>query len=530
MYDKSRLNQSAFIFANAIRNAPEEMRAYLRDLFASTFTGAAENFDTLAESESGETIKSSKKQSYRGTKSSAENIGLDTALQMEKDGADSEEIRQATGWFRGYDGQWRIEIDDSSATYDKPITVSDVQQLREIIKAHNGERVSINDFTSADIQKAQKWAYKFYKELGTKSPFFRAWFGDWRASDTAKLELPLINATSAFEAGKEQNADTGKTISWGNTVKAETFNHAVKEKISVSALKNIREIVKNAILLDTVVSDNTSKSKMPNTAFMHSFYTIYDGELLKMYVEEALSTKGNDIFNRAYELKDIKKVADIPNGVHAENSGLTDETSAMSSISDLYSLVKAYDKDFHAGKEVSPYLLNEDGTPKVWYHQTENDFTVFNVGREGAGTRDNETPFGIFLKSSDRDIGLRGKKQMSLYAEVRAPFVVKNRYELVQKLTSMSVKYAELSAKSKAIDKEYSEKEKAAAQDFKDYVIKNSQSENRKSRQEMYKDPEFQRVLDAEDKVVEEWTEKAAKLSKAVKSSHIEAQSHLRKI
>ncbi len=39
-------------------------------------------------------------------------------------------------------------------------------------------RKSINDFTQEDIEKSQKWAYKFYQQLGTKSPFFRRWFGD----------------------------------------------------------------------------------------------------------------------------------------------------------------------------------------------------------------------------------------------------------------------------------------------------------------------------------------------------------------
>ena len=54
--------------------------------------------------------------------------------------------------------------------YDKPITLQDIETLRSI------GRKSINAFTSEDIEKAQKWAYKFYKEqkLGTKSPFFRA--------------------------------------------------------------------------------------------------------------------------------------------------------------------------------------------------------------------------------------------------------------------------------------------------------------------------------------------------------------------
>ena len=55
-------------------------------------------------------------------------------------------------------------------------------------------------------------------------------------------------------------------------------------------------------------------------------------------------------------------------------------------------------------------VVNADGTPKVVYHQTGGLFTVFDTRREGAGSRDEGTPFGIFLKSSDRDIGLSGKR------------------------------------------------------------------------------------------------------------------------
>ena len=43
----------------------------------------------------------------------ADRMKLSTAEQMLKDGADSETIRKETGWFKGYDGKWRFEIDDS---------------------------------------------------------------------------------------------------------------------------------------------------------------------------------------------------------------------------------------------------------------------------------------------------------------------------------------------------------------------------------------------------------------------------------
>lgn len=50
--------------------------------------------------------------------------------------------------------------------------------------------------------------------------------------------------------------------------------------------------------------------------------------------------------------------ADIPNGV-LQKMGLTDETSAIISIADLYSLVKTYDIDFHPGKDVDFRMEND---------------------------------------------------------------------------------------------------------------------------------------------------------------------------
>ena len=52
---------------------------------------------------------------------------------------------------------------------------------------------------------------------------------------------------------------------------------------------------------------------------------------------------------------------------------------SINSISDLFKLVKTYDKEFHP-KEVNSALLNEDGTPKVVYHGTDAEFTAFEDG------------------------------------------------------------------------------------------------------------------------------------------------------
>ena len=89
---------------------------------------------------------------------------------------------------------------------------------------------------------------------------------------------------------------------------------------------------------------------------------------------------------RFHNLKYIEKVASVADGVLSENGGLTEATHATTySVSDLYALVKRYDKDFKP-KAVNPAMLNEDGAPKVWYHSTSADFTTFKKGSGELGT------------------------------------------------------------------------------------------------------------------------------------------------
>lgn len=50
---------------------------------------------------------------------SADSAALRRAEALEKSGTDNETIRQETGWYRGMDGQWRFEIDDSGAAFSR---------------------------------------------------------------------------------------------------------------------------------------------------------------------------------------------------------------------------------------------------------------------------------------------------------------------------------------------------------------------------------------------------------------------------
>lgn len=169
--------------------------------------------------------------------------------------------------------------------------------------------------------------------------------------------------------------------------------------------------------------------------------------------------------------------------------------------------------DWQNKPETASKVVNADGTPKVVYHQTGNDFTIFDVRKNGAGTHDNETPFGIFLKSSIRDIGLNGKKQMALYANIRNPLYAQDRADLTRQLRELSPEYDAIRQEHAALDKEYKQKFEDAKRNFINFLTEWKKNHPGESSRSLYGTPEFERVFDAEDHVVEEWTSKADALS-----------------
>lgn len=306
------------------------------------------------------------------------------------------------------------KVSNSLEDYKKPITEQDVEVLRSI------GRKSVNEFTGADLQKAGKWAYKFYQELGTKSPFFRAWFGDWRANDTSTVKAAQIQTLDISNAIMERGTftvdDTGWTVYAGTVLQGETKHYARGERISEKALSSIKEILSNAILLDTEVSSKSSNKKSKWTAFMHKLYTpiTYDGRnyIAKIAIEEFYNEGTQRIQRRAYQLQSIK--IEPVGGSYVENSTTTprSDTGSIRNVSDLYALVKQYDKDFTAAHEVHPALLNADGTPKKWYHSTNADFTTFKQGSGVLGD-------GIYF--SDYAQRLYGKNTKEVYLNVENP-------------------------------------------------------------------------------------------------------------
>lgn len=157
------------------------------------------------------------KYSFAGEKSkTADLTKLETAKRMLADGVEPEPVRKETGWFRGADGKWRYEIDNSNVKLRYEATLYDyVTELREKNRAWNkltsrelsdkqiGDLANYMRGAEADLHDDALYA-KLSEELGND---FDKWALTLETVKEAKKGMPdyitlgdLLDAPELFEA------------------------------------------------------------------------------------------------------------------------------------------------------------------------------------------------------------------------------------------------------------------------------------------------------------------------------------------
>lgn len=90
----------------------------------------------------------------------------------------------------------------------------------------------------------------------------------------------------------------------------------------------------------------------------------------------------NDNIHRAYKLLNIENWQTGVGSSQNNSVSLITQSADVKTISDLFNVVKSKDESFNP-KPVNNEFINEDGTPKVFYHgTTNNEFTAFDFERK----------------------------------------------------------------------------------------------------------------------------------------------------
>lgn len=130
-------------------------------------------------------------------------------------------------------------------------------------------------------------------------------------------------------------------------------------------LKNVTESVQFKRWFGNWMENPQKASKIVNA----------DGspEILKLYVEEMYNPNESKTSKRAYKLNYIEQqqpsVGGSSNNVTLASSQAT--AANVHTVSDLFALVKRCDKKF--SPKAASQIVNEDGSPKIMYHQSKAD-------------------------------------------------------------------------------------------------------------------------------------------------------------
>ena len=151
--------------AKSSEMTPDEYLESLRDQLARGEISEDEFSDLFDEYYNGGTER---QYSFAGQKASTANLEhLKNAQEMETLGADMESIRKATGWFKGRDGKWRFEIDDSKAEFrrDGDARLMQEEGYQRMQELTDKWIASINDgteFTEAEQTEMEQLGEKYY--------------------------------------------------------------------------------------------------------------------------------------------------------------------------------------------------------------------------------------------------------------------------------------------------------------------------------------------------------------------------------
>lgn len=143
LYDINKINEVGY--GDVLSNAKGKRSSHINPNFVTNSISQSENNVNTKNDESSNDIK----YSMGGLKAeTADKSALEKAMELEKDGTDSEKIRKETGWFKGYDGKWRFEIDNSELEFKTDIEknrAAAIELAKMKVKSAELEEKIVND-------------------------------------------------------------------------------------------------------------------------------------------------------------------------------------------------------------------------------------------------------------------------------------------------------------------------------------------------------------------------------------------------
>lgn len=492
------------------------------------------------------TEKTEKRFSFAGERArTADREKLDMAKKMEEEGKTRREIYDKTGWFRGADDKWRFEIDDSQMQYRYAGVpgISAYLQNTELFEAYPELRNVTIKFEK--LEDGIKGIYNEKENEITLDESLKEEPGTVLLHEIQhaiqKIEGHANGANREYwerriEKGFDARTADEKAKEWNLTKQMEKLKRKNPEFYQeMQELDSMVPTVPRGKIdwetLEEIEPDPIEwqlyDKRREQLEEKYGVEMVWDYTDLKYELDQSRKESGRTAFDLYYATAGEIEARDTEKRVHFTKE---DRKKWFPNIGDEDTVfaegVRFSIKEDTEGRELSEgqqkffaesKAVDSKGRLLTLYHQTGNDFTIFEPRRKGAGSSDSETPFGIFMKTSPDDIGLKGKKQMELYANIKNPLEVTDRGDLKEKLKKLSSKYVAVTEEEEKTNNEYKQKFEEAKQNLEDYMSEWRKEHPEASRRDIFEDVEYMKRREMESKALSEWENANAEVENKAK-------------
>ena len=313
---------------------------------------------------------------------------------------------------------------------------ADAQRITQEVTGSGVSMSMSEDSLLAPNGKPSNLAPEQYRQVRT--PEFKRWFGDWekvarfKAAYERIMTMPPVTTLTGQEFQKDGIPLTEKvTKLWkerfnGVAISPELGEvrldlEGVKSSIGhgIGSLKSaafacVEDVIRNGVVFDRQAN---WKGRGYDTAVIAAPVTIKDVEYIcEVVVEQRSNRQG--FYLHEVEIK--KKLEDV---FKTSTEGGTPQASR--------SILALRAEDVKREEENTSKVVDENGEPRVVYHGTYGDFTVFDKAMIGSAT-----DYGLWGKGfyfTNMENTPYGNKKMVLFLNIKNPFIF-NDYKSAEEI------------------------------------------------------------------------------------------------
>ena len=322
--------------------------------------------------------------------------------------------------FNKRKGDPRFQIVDNSQTEEERQIIETAKESGTYMKAPNGKPTRLTE---------KQWA-----QVRTKA--FKSWFGDWeKAARIEKLRKsePVEITGNEYKGKYELNrdsakawikdnlrgeytiADTGEKIAIGRKGINKVTSHSMGNEAHLKSLIAVPKMLEQSVFITEEKADKLNAQYPTYRYYVVGLNIAGVDYTAKLTI--GVDENGNKYYDHALTEIEKGKLLDQINGQAVDNGFMSTGAEPNPSVTDskdtkLVSILQTNSSKF----------VDENGEPLVFYHNTNNNFSVFDSKRNGTHTDAGWLGDGFYFYGDENEGSGYGNIKMGVFLNVRDPY------------------------------------------------------------------------------------------------------------